>query len=305
MYRIQVVMSTYNGELYIEEQINSIFNQKGCEIDLLIRDDGSTDNTINIIKRLSQKYKIKLLIGENLRPAKSFLTALKLSDKDRDYYAFSDQDDYWQDDKIISAIHLIEKENKNLSILYTGNLCAVDKNLNILNEKILSEDININYRSIIASSSQLFGCTMVFNKKLRDYVCRCEFNNPIMHDLWVGLLASLNGKIVYDPKPHILYRQHGNNQVGSQLTFKDKMKNRINFLKGHDRGNIARQAKDIYKIIENDNEISDDIKDYTKIVAFYNKSLKNKLYYLKKVDKTGFTIKRFLFHVILILGGNL
>lgn len=305
MYKVQVIMSTYNGEKYLKEQIKSIFVQQECKISLLIRDDGSTDGTIKIINELSKEYNINLIQGDNLKPAKSFLTALQASDTNQEFYAFADQDDVWKSDKLINAINKISTENKKIPILYTGNLCPVDKDLNILNNSLLPESIITDYKIIIARSSQLFGCTMVFNKSLRDYVCEHEFNKPIMHDLWIGLLASLKGKIIYDSVPYIYYRQHGNNQVGSQLSFKEKMKNRILFLKGHDRGNIANQAKDILKIINDDLEISSDIKEYTKMVANYNISIKNKLYYLKNVRKDDLNFKKWIFHVILILLGNL
>lgn len=305
MYRVQVIMSTYNGEKYIKEQIDSIFNQKECEVKLLIRDDGSNDQTINIIKQLSKKYNINLIQGQNLKPAKSFLEALKKSDDNCEYYAFSDQDDVWKKDKLVSAIKKIKQEDLQIPVLYTGNLSAVDEELKILEPQLLPEKIVLDYKVLISRSSNLFGCTMVFNKKLRDYVCEQDYIKPIMHDLWLGLLASLKGKIIYDPTSYIYYRQHGNNQVGSQLTFKAKMKNRILYLKGHDRGNIANQAKDILNIINYDDEISADIKEYTKMIAYYNISLRNKLLYLKNVKKDDLKLKKWIFHVILILQGNL
>lgn len=304
MNRIQVIMSSYNGEKYIKQQIESIFNQIDCQISLLIRDDGSTDDTVNIINEISKKYDIKLIKGDNLKPAKSFLEALKSSDDEYDYYAFSDQDDVWKNDKIIKAIEKIKNEKIEIPILYCGNLCEVDKNLNIINPNLLPNDINLDYKVLISRSSYLFGCTMVFNKKLRDYVINQEYTKPIMHDIWIALMASLKGKIIYDNRAYIYYRQHDNNEVGSQSSFKRKMKNRILFLKGHDKGNIANQANDIFKIIENDDSISSDIKQYTKIVANYNKSLKNKIYFLKKEKKDGLTLKKMIFRTLLILLGN-
>lgn len=303
--KIQVIMSTYNGEEYIAEQIKSIFNQKDCDIKLLVRDDGSTDSTVSIIENMKKKYPIKVINGKNLKPAKSFLKALRLSDTDVDYYAFSDQDDVWKDEKISRAINKIKHEENNNMILYTGNLCAVDKKLNVLKQQLLPESIDFDYKILISHSSKLFGCTMVFNKNLRNYICNNSSSDAIMHDLWLGILASLKGKIIYDSLPFIYYRQHDDNQVGSQLTFKEKMQNRVSFLKGNNKGNIARQAKEIYEIIKKDDEIPEDIKEYTKMVADYNISIKNKLKYLKEVKKSDLSLKQWVFHVILILQGNL
>lgn len=300
--KVQIIMSTYNGEKYISEQIESIFSQKECNISLLIRDDGSTDSTVQVIKELSQKYNIKLIQGENLKPAQSFLEALGNSDDNVDYYAFSDQDDVWKENKIITAINAIKEFDR--PILYVSNLTAVDENKKILKDTILPSKISLDYKDLLIRSSHLFGCTMVFNKELRDFVKIYTPKKVIMHDLWLGLIAALKGKIVYDQNSYIYYRQHGNNHVGSQLTFKEKMKNRILLLKGKDRGNIANQAEELIEIIKLNSDISEELKKYTEIVATYNKSLKNKLKYLKYVSQKGMTKKQWLFHIILVLKGN-
>ena len=107
--RIAVLMSSYNGEQYIKEQIDSILNQKGkFNIDIYVRDDGSFDNTIHILEDYQKKGLIKFCGGENIGPAKSFLTLLALADG-YDFYAFADQDDIWFENKIESAILKIEK----------------------------------------------------------------------------------------------------------------------------------------------------------------------------------------------------
>ena len=305
MYKVQVIMSTYNGEKYIEEQIKSIFNQKNCEIDLLIRDDGSTDNTIKIIKKLKEKYAIKLLIGDNLKSAKSFLTALLASDDNRDFYAFSDQDDVWKEDKIISAINMILKKDSNIPILYAGNLCAVDENLNVIKPKILPDSIYTDYKILMARGGTLIGCTMVFNKLLRDYMCENKLNSFIMHDSLLGIIASLKGKIIYDKDTHIYYRQHENNVVGAKLSFYSKIEDNLDILKGKIKNNRPRQAQEIYNIIKNDKEVSDELKEYTLMVANRNKSLKNKIIYLKNAEKCDLGLRKWIMHVIYILLGKL
>ena len=93
MNKVQVLLSTYNGEKYIKEQIESILNQEGVEVSLLIRDDGSSDRTIEIVKKISeQNNNIILFKGQNMGPARSFMDLVKKSDE-VDYYAFADQDD--------------------------------------------------------------------------------------------------------------------------------------------------------------------------------------------------------------------
>ena len=114
--RVSVLMSTYNGEKYLHEQINSILGQQGVEIHLLIRDDGSSDGTVEICKEYAKKYnQITFYQGENLGVGKSFLDLLKHA-PDADYYSFADQDDVWLEDKIIRAVTMIKKAEykKNL-----------------------------------------------------------------------------------------------------------------------------------------------------------------------------------------------
>ena len=103
MEKILVMMSTYNGEKYIREQIDSILHQKDVKVDIVVRDDGSKDNTQNILKNYSSKYKnIKWSQGDNVGPCKSFLELL-YSSGEYEYYAFADQDDYWYPNKLKAA----------------------------------------------------------------------------------------------------------------------------------------------------------------------------------------------------------
>ena len=97
-------MSTYNGEQYLEQQIVSVLNQENCEVELLIRDDGSTDKTMDIIRKYSSLYNVDYYCDYNLKSAKSFMHLLNNCDKKYDYYAFCDQDDVWDKDKLCIAI---------------------------------------------------------------------------------------------------------------------------------------------------------------------------------------------------------
>ena len=101
MDKVQVLLSTYNGEKYLQEQIESIIRQEDVEISLLIRDDGSCDKTIEIIENLKRKNSnIIYYSGNNLGPARSFMDLINKSGN-FDYYAFSDQDDVWKSKKLI------------------------------------------------------------------------------------------------------------------------------------------------------------------------------------------------------------
>ena len=118
-------MSTYNGE---------ILNQDYPEISLLIRDDGSTDGTVDILKEYAQKYRdIDYYVGENLGVQNSFFDLMKRADKRAYYYAFADQDDVWLPGKIKRAIELLEREDekkdKRKPLLYGGRVTYASENL--------------------------------------------------------------------------------------------------------------------------------------------------------------------------------
>ena len=104
--KVLVLMSTYNGEQYLQQQIDSIITQKNVDVELLVRDDGSTDKTIDILKDYQQKGLLSYYAGENLKPQLSFLHLLRHAPECK-YYAFADQDDVWLEDKLSSGIEAI------------------------------------------------------------------------------------------------------------------------------------------------------------------------------------------------------
>jgi len=305
MKNIVVLMSTYNGEKYLREQIESILKQVGCHVQLLVRDDGSTDNTLNILQEYKTKGKLGIIEGKNLKPAKSFMNLILLA-PEAEYYAISDQDDVWKKTKLIRAISMLDKDDKQQMLLYCSNLEAVDEYLNTVQKKLLPQIVNVNYKELLIHSPYLFGCTMVFNKTLCNYIKAepCP-ENLIMHDLWIGLICAAHGKIIYDNIPNILYRQHNENHTGASISSKTKWKNRWDYLFGQKKFSISLQAKELLKYL-NKKLIQDvDLIEYTEIVASYPLSFRNKIKYLKNIKKGSMNYKQLSFHVILILLGRL
>ncbi|HIF9210051.1 TPA: glycosyltransferase family 2 protein [Photobacterium damselae] len=232
MNKIAILMSTYNGSSYICEQIDSLLNQKGSEyITIYIRDDGSKDDTCNILKSYQSKYPHKIFIdyGENVGPIQSFLSLLINADN-YDYYAFCDQDDYWMEDKIQVAINRLNNFNNKEPALYCSSLNIVDEELNYIRKSVCYKSLDI--KNIMIESS-IAGCTMVFNDLLKKEVIKSlDIVNKykiLMHDGWILKLALLSGNTFFDSDSYIKYRQHGNNVVGASTSFKDlinrKMKN--------------------------------------------------------------------------------
>ena len=213
--KILVLLSTYNGEKYLDEQLQSLFAQKNVQIDILVRDDGSTDSTHQILDKYKNLNKLDWYTGENLKPAKSFMDLVYKADSENyDYFAFCDQDDYWIDDKLSIALKHLETLDNNKPSLYYGAPRLVDKDLKALYQpKRIYQHFDDFYSSLIITNAT--GCTFVFNSKLLQAVQNSKPNYIFMHDFWFFLVCSvLGGNFYFDRDVHILYRQHANNAIG-------------------------------------------------------------------------------------------
>lgn len=202
--RVEILMSTYNGARYVGRQIDSILNQKNVDVHITIRDDGSRDETVTVLRRYENEYprRIKIYTGENIGYKRSFLTLLSLA-VDADYYAFSDQDDIWEEDKLASALDIIgNKEN----ILYVSNLTICDSNLNVLGTTSFSQHLSSIYSEY--TRHRYAGCTYVFDRRLMQIVSVfSQLNLPPKempsHDIMVCRCAYACGIVVVDESSHI------------------------------------------------------------------------------------------------------
>lgn len=243
MKKVIILLSTYNGSQYLEEQLNSLVNQSYPNLYVLVRDDGSKDRTIEILEKYSQKYSMfDYYIGKNVGSAESFMN-LVFNSGEYDFYAFCDQDDVWLNDKIETGINAIEKCDG--PALYHGLAGYVDSKLNPLPNKCYKPKNDFG-GSLISSAT---GCTMVFNKKLMELVreYRPVHGHISMHDAWIYRIAyAVNAEVIYDPSSHIKYRQHGNNvSGGAKMTIKDKFK-RAYFTNVGLRSNVAQELLNGY-----------------------------------------------------------
>ena len=216
MIEVAVMMSTYNGELYVKEQIMSILGQVGVNITLFIRDDGSSDKTIDIIKDFEkQNDNIHFIKGKNIGLGNSFMHILYETPENYDYYAFSDQDDIWEKNKI--ELTLKEFENVNKPLLVHSDLSVIDENNNVVCKSMIkSQHINVNRIALnqLIVQNVVTGCTMAFNRQLADIIVEPELLS--VHDWWIAATASIFGEIKFINKPTIKYRKHNNNACGPQ-----------------------------------------------------------------------------------------
>ncbi len=203
-------MSTYCGDHFLREQITSILAQKGVDVELTVRDDGSSDNTCEILEEFGNKKYLSWYKGNNLGPAHSFLYLLKQS-MNADYYAFSDQDDFWESDKLKVAVDMLD-EFEDVPALYFSRTQLTNSQL------VPTSVVQINpYLTFGESLVYEFvpGCTMVMNKKLRNIINRYTPGYLPMHDVWIYSVAlAVGSKVCFDTMPHILYRQHERNTIG-------------------------------------------------------------------------------------------
>lgn len=266
--RVIVLLSTYNGEKYLESQINSVLNQKNVEIKIWVRDDGSTDKTHEILNNYQKKGKLKWYSGKNLKPAMSFMD-LVFTAEDAEYYAFCDQDDVWDENKLEVAISKI-KEKDNILAMYYGSQRLVDKNLNVISVHRVNPNRSP-YASFVINNAA--GCTVVFNKKLFQKLREHRPRWVYMHDNWTyKVCASLGGFIYVDENPYISYRQHGNNVVGlnSNLFGKIKRANKLIF-----KYEIKRNIEQLYNLYKS--EMTDDYKKICENIINSKESIRDRI----------------------------
>ena len=215
---ICVLLSAYNGEKYICQQLESILSQKDVRVTVFIRDDGSGDGTVPIIQAYADDGKQVLLFqGSNIGSVGSFCELAGIAcayEKRFDWYAFSDQDDLWLPDKLSAAVKLLKREEQAIPLLYCSNLQVTDESLNP-RETMHPRDPAFT-RTTALVHNLATGCTEVFNWKALELFCRGESRLMEFHDYWMYLVCMYSGKVIYDPDAYILYRQHSQNVVGAR-----------------------------------------------------------------------------------------
>ena len=229
--KIDILLATYNGEEYIKEQIDSILNQTYSNFRLLISDDNSTDKTLEIIRDYEKKDdRIKVFENkENSGVIKNFEFLLKQVESD--LYMLSDQDDVWYENKIEETYRKLKEDDADL--VFT-DLEVVDENLNTIyssmnNYKGLTNKINktIGSYKLVYLYNVITGCTILSKKKfIKEILPLPNDTKNLLHDMWIGLVIALKGKISYLNKPTIKYRQHGTNEIGTK-----KVSNEMNSIK--------------------------------------------------------------------------
>ncbi len=206
--KVNVLMSTYNGEKYIKEQLDSILAQTYPNIEIYVRDDGSKDNTISILKEYETKGKIHFIQGENVGFIHSFFKLLKDCNQAY-YYAFSDQDDIWLEDKIQRAVRRLE-ENKeeNLPIMYYSNYDFYYEDMTFKSHAPNRKKPSFHNCLVECINS---GMNTVINEKARQLTINAIPEVCASHDWWLYMICEGMGKVIYEDVATVKHRSHGNN----------------------------------------------------------------------------------------------
>ena len=280
MNRTVVLLSTYNGEKYIKEQIESILNQDRIEVDIMIRDDGSKDQTIKILKGF-QDDRIFLYTGENIGYAKSFMWLLDKAyrEKKYSYFSFCDQDDIWDVKKLYTAIDKLDHKFEEKPQLYFSNLLITNSNGEVIGKKTF-HDRSFSFGSALIRSN-IAGCTMLFNEKLVEKVLKdCSFYKlDLSHDSWVYKVAwAVNANIVYDEESYIKFRRHEdtvtNLKRGVSKRIKTEWKKTF-----REKGNIQSYSKVLLETYSEEVSLSN--KSILKDIINYKSSVYKKINLIK------------------------
>ncbi|HOV27887.1 MAG TPA: glycosyltransferase family 2 protein [Pseudobacteroides sp.] len=299
MKKVVVLLSTYNGEKYLQEQLNSLYSQEGVELHLIVRDDGSTDKTHQILDENQRQNLLTWYTGENKRPAWSFMD-LVMKAPQSEYYAFCDQDDVWLPDKLKIAISKLEEFPIDKPALYYGHPRLVNENLEFIKSPKSSYDKMLDFYSSMINSNAT-GCTMVFNRALLELVRLKSPSYIAMHDGWFHKVCIVaGGNLYYDEDVHILYRQHGGNVIGSSNSLIKKIKQRLSSLKNKEciRSKTIASLLECYGYLMSDEEklIAEKVANYKNGI-----SARAKLFFDCRI-KTNYFRRNVLYHIAVFFG---
>lgn len=223
MSKIAVLLATYNGEKYLNEQVESILSQSLEEFTLYISDDSSNDNTRKIIEGfVLQDKRVVLLDSQKKGGAKENFDFL-MRNIDADYYFFADQDDIWHKDKMEILYRYMrfyeDVFGSHLPLLVHGDLKIIDSAGEIISNSMWDYQ-NLDPKwgerfNLILTQNIVTGCNMIINRALLDIALPTP-KEAIMHDWWLALVACAFGRVCYISEPGVLYRQHGKNEVGAK-----------------------------------------------------------------------------------------
>lgn len=257
---IYIIMCTYNGERYIQEQLQSIEQNLAQDWKIIVSDDQSTDKTINILKNFEKKNPGKMIL--NINKAKkgaihNFLSSIYtigVEMDDNDFIMLCDQDDVWNADKISKTMHNMREQTvlygNTIPLLVCTDVSVVDSQMNLIYEsfrKMNHYDVSHLDFAHLMMENKVQGCTVMINKSMALMLDRLP-HTAMMHDGWLAFIAAAFGRIKYIDQPTMKYRQHNTNVQGS-IAFGEDIKNKLSNLGGQ-RQIVMNTAAQVREFIE-------------------------------------------------------
>jgi glycosyltransferase involved in cell wall biosynthesis len=217
---VTILLGTLNGERFLPEQLASLERQTFKNWKLIASDDGSSDGTKSILHAFQKTFepgKVEIIAGPRRGAPANFLFLASAENLDSDFYAFCDQDDVWEPDKLARAVDLLEKAGSDIPALYGSRTRLIDENGNETGFSPLFRK-EPDFECALVQSI-LGGNTIVFNQRARELVAFCGADVDVpSHDWWLYQVTSAcGGEVHYDPYPSVRYRQHAHNVIGSNM----------------------------------------------------------------------------------------
>jgi glycosyltransferase involved in cell wall biosynthesis len=215
MKKVNILLSAYNGEKYISAQLESLLAQTYPSIEIHVRDDGSSDKTVEIVREYLKYPNVKLYEGENLGFRGSFAWLLA-NCRDADYYAYCDQDDVWMPEKISRAVKALSKYD-DIPAIYLGDFYWGDDQCRPQWQYKNADREHTLVKYITSGDMNTFGFTEVFNERCAAGIRDRKPLVKCAHDQVNYLYCKCKGKVIWDKKPTAYYRRHGDNASPQEL----------------------------------------------------------------------------------------
>lgn len=294
---VKVVLSSYNGANNIERQLDSIFHQVGVDVSVLIRDDGSTDESLRIIRKYASLHpnrRLEIIEGENVGFARSFWLGLKQAEE-ADYYAFSDQDDCWDENKLLKCIKMFDDAYPDVPQLCYCKMTRSDISLMPQREQVdvlKPEELN---KKLVLTQTYNYGAATVFNSSAKELICRWfPQKKDVPHDMWCGLICYWFGSVYYVDESLYYWIRYSSSVTG-EGTRLSGIKYRVKeTLQGKSYINVADELINYYNDL-----LSDEDRTFLQMLIYYKENLKYKFDLLRDCE---FRRKTILGTVMLKIG---
>ena len=302
MSDLTILMATYNGEKFLKEQLNSFNRQTYQNWELWVSDDGSTDETLEILRAFSEESGHSVVVSNGPKSGfvANFLSLTCNCNSGSKFFAFSDQDDIWNNDKLENAVQFLESVPDNVPALYCSRTEIVDQFALPTNPATYSPLMKLSPSfSNALVQSIAGGNTMVINRAAKKLLE--EFGGVISvpsHDWWLYLIVTgVGGVVFYDPRPSLLYRQHHKNIVGSNRSFIGLFSRLVNFFFFFFQ---VFNNKNVYYLCKNISKLTPE--NQSRLLLFKKAKEEKGLSGLVSLVKSGAKRNGFLFNLALRAG---